>query len=312
VGRRERLRRTIERDGAEGELRLLLAEVDAALARVDQGTYGACLVCGEEVLENDLRLNPLLEYCLCSLSSAQQRALEQDLNLARRLQSGLLPEPLDAGGWTARYRYEPAGVVSGDYCDLYVHPSQPGNVFFALADVAGKGVAACLLMGHLQAACRSLFGTGMPLSDLVDSVNRLFLSSDIQSHYATLVCGRAEPNGHVEIVNAGHCPPLVVRESGIEAIGATGVPVGVLSDQVYERREITLDAGDLLVLYTDGLTEARGVHGEEYGHERVARAVARRAGALDTVHALRADVATFLAGAAPADDLTVLALHRGT
>ncbi len=298
----------------------LLQQVDSALDHLGTEEYARCLVCGDHIDDKDLVRNPLLEYCLCSLSPSQQRALEHDLKLARRIQAGLLPMPhLRSFGWEAFYQYEPAGVVSGDYCDLWTRNGSESTVHFAVGDVAGKGLASSLLMAHLQAAFRSLLGASVPLSDLVARMNRQLLDAGISTHYATLACGRLGEDGHVEIVNAGHCPPIVVRESGIETIGPTGVPVGLLADRPYEVHSLRLAAGESLVLYTDGLTEARqdetstNPEPEEYGTERLVRLLSDRGLGTEPsglVRAIRDDLTAFLDGAKHEDDLTILVVQR--
>jgi serine phosphatase RsbU (regulator of sigma subunit) len=282
------------------------------LTRSDTPPSGICLVCGDAVTERDLRLNPRLEYCLCELSPKQVQALEEDLTLVRRIQTGLLPVPVTARGWETGYTYEPAGVVGGDYCDLFVSASDPDAVYFAIADVAGKGVAASLLAAHLQAAVRSLAETRVPLSIMIETINEILMRADLRSHFATLICGRAEAEGRLEIVNAGHCEPLVVRNGEVEALGATGIPVGMLGGQTYSRAHLSLERGDAMFLYTDGLTEARSPGGDEYGVERLCRVLAQTgpAGPPEILRAAREDLARFQGDAAATDDLTVMVLHR--
>jgi sigma-B regulation protein RsbU (phosphoserine phosphatase) len=312
--RRDRLGALIETEGPDADLVRLLRQVDSALSRFDTAEYARCLVCQGSVEEADLRHNPLIEYCLCGLSPEQERALQNDLGLARRIQAALLPDPeLSAAGWEASYRYEPAGVVSGDYCDLWSPPGQPDTVWFAVGDVAGKGVAASLLMAHLQAAFRSLVGAGLPLAELVSRVNRQLLGTSIPTHYATLVFGRANAGGDVEMVNAGHCPPLVQRRGALERVAATGFPVGLVEERPYEVARFRLEPGDTMLLYTDGLSEARHADGEEFGEPRIERALAGHSSqprprlVLDGVRdALR----EYLAGAPRADDLTLLVMRR--
>ena len=312
--RRARLQGAISANGAEVELVGLLQQVDSALGKLGTDDYGRCLVCEEHVAERDLLENPLLHYCLCDLTPAQERALEHDLELARRIQAALLPNPdLLNRAWEAYYRYEPAGMVSGDYCDLWERPDEPGTVYFAVGDVSGKGVAASLLMAHLQAGFRSLIGTGLPLAELVERMNLQLLQATIPSHYATLACGRASHDGQVEIVNAGHCPPLVARSGGVEEVASTGFPIGILGGRPYEVSRTRLGEGDMLLLYSDGLTEARRPDGEEFGQRRIETLLANRGKGIaprQLVHALRADLTGFLGGTPRIDDLTMLALRR--
>jgi serine phosphatase RsbU (regulator of sigma subunit) len=130
-----------------------------------------------------------------------RRALEDDLDLAARIQGGLLPKPGRFAGWEAGYHYQPAGVVSGDYCDLIGHGDGTGELVFLVGDVSGKGVAAAMLVSHLHAMFQSLIGVGMPVECLVE---------------------RANQHGELELCNAGHCPPLVVRDGEGMAVEAAG------------------------------------------------------------------------------------------
>lgn len=311
--RQERLRGALDAHPGDEAIEDLLTRVDGALDRLDDGTHGRCLVCTERVAGGDLAKNPLLEYCLCHLTPKQQRALEHDLGLARRIQSGLLPDPdVRTPSWHAHYRYEPAGVVSGDYCDLLRLPGENDTIFFVVADVSGKGVAASLLMAHIQAAFRSLVDARVPLAELVARVNQQLLDVNLPTHYATLAGGRASSDGRVELVNAGHCTPVVLRACGVEMLGPTGVPVGILDDRPYAVTELHLEPGDALVLHTDGLTEARSPSGEEYASARLAetllRACTRHARGI--VEAVREDLSRFVAGSPLGDDLTLMALVR--
>jgi sigma-B regulation protein RsbU (phosphoserine phosphatase) len=312
--RRARLSASIAADGPDADLVRLLRQVDSALGRMGTPDYARCLVCDGHVLDEDLRLNPLMQYCLCDLSPEQERALQHDLERARRIQASLLPDPhLAAAGWEASYRYEPAGVVSGDFCDLWVRPDEPDVLYFAVGDVAGKGIAASLLMAHLQAAFRSMVGADVPLPELVSRMNRQLLGASIPSHYATLACGRARTDGTVEIVNAGHCPPLITRGGEVMRVEATGFPVGLVDERPYEVTSLRLEPGDTMLLYTDGLSEARLPSGEEYGEERIQTVFADRttdAAPRQLVRRLREALEGFLAGTERGDDLTMLVMRR--
>jgi sigma-B regulation protein RsbU (phosphoserine phosphatase) len=167
-------------------------------------------------------------------------------------------------------------------------------------------------MAHLNAAFRSRLDSGLSLGELVGEASRLLLQSTITSHYATLACGRAGSEGAVEIVNAGHCPPLVVRAGGVEPVASTGFPMGLMEERSYGSHRLRLDPGDSIVLYTDGLTEARNRAGAEYGAERVATLLGgmHDAPPRELARACRADLVTFLEGAHQADDLTLMVVRR--
>jgi sigma-B regulation protein RsbU (phosphoserine phosphatase) len=214
--RRARLEKTIADLNEPPDLLLLLNDVDAALSRLDGGSYGECAVCHLEIAADDLLANPTASYCLCELSPERQRALERDLTLAWRVQAALLPaSDLAVSGWQTHYRYIPNGPVSGDYCDLVATEGHPAAQFyFMIGDVSGKGVAASLLMAHLNASLRAFARTGLSPEQALAEANRLLARSTLASHYATLVCGRAGASGEVEIANAGHSSPLVVRSNG--------------------------------------------------------------------------------------------------
>ncbi|HUK14112.1 MAG TPA: SpoIIE family protein phosphatase [Thermoanaerobaculaceae bacterium] len=311
--RRRRLELAVESGRESGELQRLLGEVDAALARVDAGSYGLCEFCHDPIESERLLADPLLRFCLDHLSPDERRALEHDLETAAGIQRGLLPEPtLRLDGWHVHYRYEPAGPVSGDYCDLIRPHDDPRGFYFLFGDVSGKGVAAAMLMAHLHATFRNLLAGGRDVHRLVERANRVFRESTLAPYFATLVCGRAESSGALEICNAGHCPPLVLSRGKVGQIEPTGLPVGAFRDVSYGSRSISLGAGDSLVLYTDGLSEARDAGDREYGAERIAAVAA--AHAADSPERLAdacfADLASHLGGAARSDDLTLMVLRR--
>lgn len=313
VDRRQRLASAISDVGEAGDLVHLMRQVDAALERMEARSYGRCEVCNGQIEDELLLANPMISYCLCDLSAEQQRLLEKDLGLASRIQSALLPkQDLNFAGWRAHYRYIPAGPVSGDYCDLVTRQGDEGNLFFLFGDVSGKGISAALLMAHLNAMFRSLIETGLAVDALVERANRLFSDSTSTSQYATLVCGKASSTGEIEVCNAGHCPPLVLRQGRVATLEATGFPIGIVGDGRYSIRGLRMDPGDTLFLYTDGLTEARDRNDVEYGQERLSRLLRDRATLPPAALAASclADHASFLSGMPESDDLTVLAIGR--
>lgn len=299
------------------ELGYLLREIDSALERMERGSYGTCVVCETSVDESDLVTNPLAVYCLCQLSPERSRELEQDLALAWRVQAGLLPDPkMCVDRWTTAYRYIPAGAVSGDYCDLLAHPSNPGGLFFALGDVSGKGIAASLLMSQLHAAFRTIVPGGCELADVLTKVDRLISAATIASHYATIVFGCGNDSGGMEFVNAGHCRPLLVSSGGVRPFDSTHAPIGLSvagrTASACEAHRVEMSEGDVLVLYTDGLVEAVNRSGEEYGEDRLANVLDAHRGQPASVlvqYCLR-DLDAFRAGEPRRDDLTILAIHR--
>ena len=311
--RRERLAAALAASAPSAAFAQLLQEVDEALERMEKGSYGICETCHDAIEKDRLIADPLVRFCLDHLTAGEQRALERDLELASRIQRGLLPSrDLRVAGWRVHYHYEPAGPVSGDYCDL-IHPNGgEGGLLFLVGDVSGKGVAASMLMSHLHAMFRSLASAGLPLDQLLGLANRVFCESTTAGQYATLVCGRAGASGEVEISNAGHCPTLLVCKDEVAHVEATGLPLGMFSSGQYAVKNIKLAPGDTLFLYTDGVSELQDRTSAEYGLGRLARFVGERHGLAPEAltGACLQELKSFSAGAPRTDDLTILALQR--
>jgi sigma-B regulation protein RsbU (phosphoserine phosphatase) len=293
-------------------LHALIQEIDGALQRIDTGAYGRCETCHDPIEPERLVQDPLARFCLDHLSPDELQAHQQDLDLAKQIQSQLLPpRRMALEAWDAYYRYEPVGAVGGDYCELIL-PEDGKSLFFATGDVAGKGVAASLLMTHLSAIFRSLLSLDLPLGEVMARANRLFCDSTAPAHYATMACGRATPHG-VELCNAGHCPPLALRRrGGIERFDSTGLPLGLFCGVQYTVRNVTLNEGDTLVLFSDGVTEALSPEGSEYGEDRLVAALrdyADRDASSMATGVLR-DLRSFCGARPPVDDMTLLVLRR--
>jgi sigma-B regulation protein RsbU (phosphoserine phosphatase) len=313
LNRRNRLETAMGEFEETSQLMHLLQEVDSALERMNGGTYGMCEVCHEPIEEERLVADPCAKNCLGCLTPDQQRALEQDLDLASRIQAQLLPKKnLSLNGWETYYHYQPAGLVSGDYCDLISPDAEKGDLFFLLGDVSGHGVAASMLMAHLHAMFRTLIAVGLSVDQLVGRANRIFCESTISADYATLVCGRAGSSGQVEVCNAGHCPPLVIRDGGIMSLQATGLPVGIFGAGEYSATRVQLSPGDSLVLYTDGLTEAKDGAEAEYGAERLVKLVEgrRQLSPQALTQLCLEDLKSFVSGAPATDDLSIMIIRR--
>ena len=307
--RKRRLEAAIALAPPNAGLAGLLREVDSALERVANGSYGLCQECHEPVEQDRLLANPLVRYCLDHLTQPERAALQRDLDLASEVQRNLLPQAgLCAGGWETSYHYSPVGPVSGDYCDLI--PSD-GQLFFVLGDVSGKGVAASMLMTQLHGLFRTLTGMALPLGQTVTRANRVFCESALAGQYATLVCGQAKPTGEVEIHNAGHWPAIVVGHGGVLRIESTGLPLGMFAESEFSATRLQLEVGDMLFLYTDGLSEASN-EGNEYGVDRVMTLVRQQAARppAELIAACLDDLRAFEGAGPRLDDLTLLAIRR--
>lgn len=329
LDRRQKLETAAATLPESADVTRLLQEVDAALRRMDVGTFGLCESCGDTVEAERLLADPLTRFCLDHLTSVEQRALEQDLDLASRIQRELLPKlearpggpggPGGLDGWEIAYHYQAAGPVSGDYCDLI--QGDAGQTYFLIGDVAGHGVAAAMLMSHLSATLRTLISIGLPLSQLMERASRTFCESTLPTHYATLVCARASSSGEIEVCNAGHPPPLVIRANGTAGPGgpgeiirldATGLPIGMFCSESFSSQTVRLDPGQTLLLYTDGLLETQNPDGAEYGIERLF-ALATSSAPLPPqalVDSCVGDLVSYRGTATSTDDLTIMAVRR--
>ena len=307
--RRERLENVMESNHSE-QLHQLLSQVDQALARIADGSFGICEICHDTVEEDRLLHDPLTSVCLGCLTPDQQRALEYDLELAARIQNGLLPAAdIAIAGWEVAYHYRPAGVVGGDYCDVI--PDERGGLYFVIADVAGKGVAAAMLTANLRAVMRALVPMALSLKNMLAQTNRLFCESKLPMQYATLIVGHSSANGAVELVNAGHLPALLLHGSHVQCFDSNDLPLGMFCDQEFTPVRTQLKPQDTLVLFTDGVSEAENPAGEEYGTQAL-RALLEQSGLCcpeRLVDACRKHVEEFRAGGARADDETLLAIQ---
>jgi sigma-B regulation protein RsbU (phosphoserine phosphatase) len=289
----------------------LLQEVDAALERINNGTFGRCESCHDPIEHDRLLADPLLHLCLDHLTAEEQRALEQDLGLASEIQNGLLPKTrLRVPGWQVAYHYEPAGLVSGDYCDVI--STEAGDFYFLLGDISGKGVAASMLMAHLHAIFRTLIPLRLSIEELMSRANRLFCESTLASSYATLVCGRTDKAGRIEICIAGHCPPKLLRSGPVESIEPNSLPLGLFCSSEFSVKSMVLYEGDVLLLYTDGVSEARNPDNQEYGEDRLVSLLQKHhtLSPEKLVEACRDDLTAFRAGVPKTDDVTIMALRR--
>jgi predicted permease len=240
----------------------------------------------------------------------EQERLRRELMMASEVQKRLFPEKAPEGGSVQLVGYcLPARGVGGDYYDfLRIGADQLG---VALADVAGKGIAAALVMSVVQASLRSLAeDPALPLSQLTGKINRLLCASTGPSSYATFFYARLdEQTRRLTYVNGGHNPPFLLRnhQSGaIEELAAGGMIIGMFPFSQYEEGTVQLESGDVLMLFTDGVSEAHNPDEEEFGEERL-KDVLRRYGHLaaeEMSEAILGELRAWMADAPQHDDLT--------
>ena len=246
--------------------------------------------------------------------AAEKAKLERDLRVAAEIQRGLLPEPqYSSATFDIAAASIPCRTVGGDFFD-YIEVGQ-GEFGFALGDVAGKGPPAALL----AAAVQSNFSAHAPIAaqpaDPMDRINRALLRRAIEARFATMCYGSLSADGRFRYSNAGQEPPVVVRAGGVmESLDMGGPVLGLLSIASYEFGEIQLNPGDLVVMFSDGVTEARDNDNNEYERDRLLALLAGTHGseAQRVLEDLLAAVNGFAGTAPQADDITVLVLrYRG-
>jgi sigma-B regulation protein RsbU (phosphoserine phosphatase) len=227
---------------------------------------------------------------------------------ARMIQRSLLPQTLPAvAPFSLGAGWQPAAGYGGDWYDVSALGTDVVGV--AIADVAGKGLPAALLMSNLQAAVRAFWHPEAPPWQLCESVNRLLCRHMVSGRFVTFCAVRLDCKDRtLTWSNAGHNPPLVVRTTGeVIRLQPGGTVMGVFEDAAYREDSIALESGDRVVLYTDGITEALSPGGDEFGEEGLLAAIERHAGATAThlTDALFADVRAF-AGGTLGDDATII------
>lgn len=311
IARREQLAGLAE---SQPETRLfeLLRRVDSALDALEIGEWGRCAVCRDAIESERLAADPLVRVCLACLPEEHRRALERDLAAAAGTQRALLPpRELRHDEWEIAYLWEPHGAVSGDHVD-FVRPSTPGAMpLLLLGDVSGKGLAASFLQAHLHALFRALAPGALELPELLGRANRLLCEATSAGRYATFAALALHAGGAIELANAGHPRPLVADARGVRPVEGASLPLGLMSDASFASRPLELAPDEVLLLYTDGWTEAER-DGEEFGIGRASAAL-RRAARLPLAELLahcRDEMDDFLAGAPRGDDLTLLAVRR--
>jgi sigma-B regulation protein RsbU (phosphoserine phosphatase) len=246
---------------------------------------------------------------------AQRERLNSEVQIARDVQERLFPQTLPPiAGLQYAGACRTAFGVGGDYYDFLALPG--GRLGVAIGDVSGKGIAAALTMASLQASLRSE-ATRAPedLTSLMGNVNRLLHQALSSNRYATFFYGQYDPaSRQLTYVNAGHNPPLLLRPCNgryqISRLTASGTVVGLLEDAIYEQASLVVKPGDMLVAFTDGISEAMNADEEEWGEERLIYALSDCGGLPPTeiISCVMRAADAFVAGAKQHDDMTLVVL----
>jgi sigma-B regulation protein RsbU (phosphoserine phosphatase) len=245
--------------------------------------------------------------------SAEKARLEHEMTIAGEIQQGLLPDPEYRGAtFDLAATSIPCRTVGGDFFD---YAELDGGAFAcSLGDVAGKGPPAALLATAVQSLTAAQAAVTSDPVETLTRVNRGLLRRAIQSRFATMFYGVLSPDGSLRYSCAGHEPPVLIRRAGTESLEAGGLVLGLFPHATYEPGLVQMDPGDVVVVCSDGVTEAWGPDEEEFGRERLVSCVQATHGLApaEIRERLLQAVREYTAGAAPADDLTVVVLrYRG-
>ena len=262
---------------------------------------------------SSLLVSATLLFALLVLELRDKLVLKGDLEIARQIQFGLLPfDPYERDGVTVCAAMRPANTVGGDYFDVI--ELADGHLAVAVADVAGKGMPAALLMALLQGSLRTLITAGFRGADLVEKLNAHLHANIPANRLVTLFyCELDPPTGSLLYVNAGHNAPFLLRGDGLARLPATDVALGVVAGARFQAAETTLAPGDRLFVYTDGVSEAFDARDCEYGEARLQALLEghRHLTDADLLQKVQADVLVHCGSVRPHDDMTLLVLARG-
>jgi len=255
----------------------------------------------------------VLLVVLLALELSDRVAMKRDLEIAREIQSWLMPsEAPIVPGVDIAFASRPANTVAGDYYDTFFRPN--ARLLIVMADVVGKSIPAALLTATLQASLRTLAALPGSLPELVAQVNRYACEQSLQGRrFTTAFVAELEPaTGALHYVNAGHNWPVLRHASGaIERLEAGGLPLGINADLPYQCGVATLARGDLLLIFTDGLVEAEDDRAREYGEERLLPLVQALQGgtAAEALQRIMSSVDAFVQLTRQHDDITCLVLR---
>jgi serine phosphatase RsbU (regulator of sigma subunit) len=270
-----------------------------------------------------IEVSSVLENARLLAEERGKQKIEEELAVARNIQQSLLPRSLPAGGWLRIHgTSEACHEVGGDYFDAIPAAGSAAGTSevwsVVVADVAGKGTSSALMASFLQGVF--LGASANPdMGGTLARVNEFLAERGEFGKYATVFYATIHANGEMIFANAGHCSPMLVKAEGaIEVLRPTSMPVGMLPGTPFSTERRTLSPGDVVVLYSDGVTEAQDSEGAFYGRARLrqtiekARASGRATGCADLHAFIREDLTSFMGNAAQTDDLTlVVAAYAG-
>jgi sigma-B regulation protein RsbU (phosphoserine phosphatase) len=302
------------RAGPFGEeaVREHLHTLDTALQKAEENTLGLCEVCHEDVEPSRLEMDYTACVCIEHLTGEERRLLENELELSQKVQRALLPHdvPHIRGLELAAFS-QPAHIVGGDYFDFLRF--KDGSHALVIADVMGKGMPASMLMASLQASLRIIAPESLEPAEVVARLNHLFCHNIRLTKFVSLFLARYdEESRQLTYCNAGHNPPLVYKVDGsIQSLLPTGAAIGLVERAQFKQTTISLNPGDRVLLYTDGVVESSDKKSELFGQDRLEEFLraSSQLSAHQVVTSLRDLLQQFIQSTTPTDDTTIIAVR---
>lgn len=286
--------------------------IETSLEEIENKTLGLCEICHGYVEASRLEMDYTAHVCLDHYSDEERRRLESELELSQIVQRALLPQrmPNIAGVELAAFS-RPSEIIGGDYFDFFKY--RDGAHGLVIADISGHGVSAGMLMSSLQTALRTMAPDTEVPAEILERINRFYIHNINFTTFITVFLARFDPDTRIlSYVNAGHNPPVVHRkETGeVHWLTRTAPAIGLAEDFRPRTESVTLEKGDSLLLYTDGLTEALNMNKEQFGHERLAELFVRNVNLTmpDILQVVRQTVNEFSDRVPLVDDATLIAL----
>ena len=246
--------------------------IDQSLEKMENGTFGICEICHEPVDRELLQMDYTASVCLGHFTDAELRQLESELELSQVIQRGLLPQTLPSiDGLNIAAFSRPAQILGGDYFDFMNF--KDGAHGLVMADVSGHGVSAGMFMSSLQTAFQTLVPDANSPLEVLERINRLYIHNINFTTFVTIFFGKYDPQTRIlTYANAGHNSAYLYRMATDQEIWLrpTGPAIGLMEGFVIRNEDVKLEPGDILLLYTDGITEASNHQGTLWGEDNLA------------------------------------------
>jgi sigma-B regulation protein RsbU (phosphoserine phosphatase) len=286
--------------------------IEESLEKIENQTLGLCTVCHGYIESRRLEMDYTASVCLDHYSPEEMRRLEAELELSQIVQRALLPQRIpEIQGVDLAAFSRPSEIIGGDYFDFFQF--QDGTPGLVIADVSGHGVSAGMLMSSLQTALRTIAPETDSPAEIVERINRFYIHNINFTTFVTVFLARFDPaNRRLDYVNAGHNPPAWLNDHDDETrwLMPTISAIGLVEEFHPQAETVTISPGDVLLFYTDGVTEAQNLLNEQFGPHRLSDLVQNNKGlsASDMIQVIRQGLSAFGENKRLEDDATLIAL----